>query len=298
MRSFLAAILIFIFFLPQSVSAAKGSLQIAPSLTEVVLGENDAEKTIEFNIKNNSEEEISLEIFPVKFHPVGDYGRIGFEGLGTYDFPLVSYFVPRESTIELSPGEKRKIQAVIYNRSDLTPGGHYVALVSRLISKDTENRGSSFNPALSSLVLIRKTGGERFNLSLKDTNFPRGSVEFFYPEKMTLLFQNEGNIHVVPYGRIEIKDMFGRLTHKGIINTGSLNVLPSSRRYLTVDLQKLRFVYPLSVNSVEVTGRDSLNKIRFVFKETYVYINPLLILLFPAGFVIARRIKRKSRHNT
>lgn len=296
MRVFIIALLSFLFLIPQQASSAtKGSLQIAPAVSEVVLKENEAEKEIEFTLKNNSEESISLEVFPVKFRAVGEFGKIGFEGIGgSYSFPLLSYFVPKENTVELAPFEEKKIQATVINRGDLSPGGHYVALIVRFVDKNIEGDGSYLNPTLSSLVLIRKTGGERFNLSLKDSNFPRGILDFFYPKKITLLFQNEGNVHVVPYGRIDIKDIFGRNTHKGIINTGSLNVMPSSRRYLTVDMQKLRWSWPLTLNTVDVTGHDSLNKTRFIFKETYIYINPLLGLLLPLGFGIWR-VKNKRK---
>jgi hypothetical protein len=292
-RVFPALFLLSVFlFAPDRAEAQKGALTIAPAMVEVVLSENETEETVEFSLINNSSDSVLLDIYPVNFRSKGDYGQIGFDRIGTYDFPLVSYVTFQEKTVEILPQQIRKISAVIQNRQDLSPGGHYVALIAQLSKLDGSSSASELYPALSSLILIRKEGGEQFNLSMKDTNFPRGMFALFYPVEITLLFQNEGNVHVVPYGRVEVRDIFGRLIRKGTINTSSLNVMPSSRRYIAVDMKESSWSLPLSINFLEVKGRDSLNKTNFLFRETYVHINPYLFLLLPISVLIYRKRRK------
>jgi hypothetical protein len=290
-------LIIFLFLSAASnaLAAEEGALTIAPAVSEVILKPNEIEKKIEFTLQNKSNNPVILDLFPVNFRSRGDYGQIGFDQIGTYSFPLVSYVILQESTIELLPKQTKKISAVLQNRPDLSPGGHYVALIARLSRSEASGGNSDLYPALTSLILIRKQGGEQFNLSLKDTNFPRGVMSLTYPSKMTLLYQNEGNVHVVPYGKVEIRDIFGRLIKKGIINTSSLNVLPSSRRYLTVDLSESAWSFPLSLNSVEVKGRDSLDKTRFLSRESYIYVNPYLFLILPISALIYRKRKKLKK---
>jgi LPXTG-motif cell wall-anchored protein len=58
-----------------------------------------------------------------------------------------------------------------------------------------------------------------------------------YPEKYFLRFQNLGNVHVVPYGYLEILDPFGKVIDKGILNEDSLDALPESIRRYEINLK-------------------------------------------------------------
>lgn len=278
------------------------SLQVAPAYAEVTLEKPDETQKLELTYTNNSQSLLELELFPIDFKQADDLGSIQLlPAPGSYSYSLSSFLSLESRSIILEPGQEKSFIVTIRNRQDLSPGGHYAAIVAKITHSDTEKVSEpKLQPAVSSLILLRKVGGERFNMSLKDVNWPGSSLIFSYPRQVLLTFQNEGNIHLIPYGRIDVKDMFGRLLYKGIINTGSLAVFPESRRHIYVDLEKIERQSPLSINTFTVTGEDSLKKTPYTFKETFIYIDPILLIgvlvLLSGGIWLIQSKKRVKNH--
>ena len=90
---------------------------------------------------------------------------------------------------------------------------------------------------LTSLILVRKTGGEVYGLRLPSP--PKISQWWNLPGQVNLRFQNTGNVHVVPRGTIKLIDPLGRVVMKGVINSESAPILPESFRRYTVSLESL-----------------------------------------------------------
>jgi len=277
-------------------AADKGTITIEPSLVDVTLEAASSEANIVFTLTNNGDKQITLEIFPLDFKQKDELGRIALlqENAGSYSYSLSSFLQFDTNTLELLPGEKKRVTATALNRMDLSPGGHYAAVIARLVP---EGKETAISPAVSSLVLLRKTGGERFSLFLKDVEWPKGSISFTYKRYIRMLFQNEGNIHLVPYGRVEIKDMFGRLLYKGVINSPSDKIFPESRRYISVEMKKIAESLPFSFNTFTIRGNDSLKEVTFQYDTSFVYISPTLLFLIigiPALFVVVRLRRKKQ----
>lgn len=271
------------------------SIGVEPALVEVVLEEPGEEKKVELTYLNSSDQPLGLEIFPIDFKQQDKTGLVEFLGreAGSYSYSLSSFLSFESARIDLEAGEKRKFLVSVKNRPDLSPGGHYAAVVARLIDTSEKSSSAKVTPSISALILVRKTGGERFNLSLIEVGWPKNPVVFGYPRVITLLFQNEGNVHLVPYGRLEIFDLFGRQLYKGVINTSSLRVFPSSRRYIKIEAGAVKPSLPFSINSLTVRGEDSLSKTNFLFKDSFIYLNPILIFLPLVGLSIVIVKKRQ-----
>lgn len=285
-----------LFLSPGSVLAqGKGTLTIEPATVEVTLSEASSEAQMSFTLTNKSDQPVTLAIFPLDFRQQDEFGRIALlDDPGSYSYSLSSFLSFETNFVELGPGDSQVIKATAANRIDLTPGGHYAAVVARLVQ---DNSKTSVAPAVSAMILLRKTGGEQFNLSLKDVEWPKNVFSLTYDRSIRLLFQNEGNIHLVPYGRVEIKDMFGRMLYKGVINSPSSKVFPGSRRYVSVDLKKMAQSYPISFNTFSLRGNDSLKETTFQYETSFIYINPVLlgvIILAPIAVVLMRR-RRNSK---
>jgi hypothetical protein len=156
---------------------------------------------------------------------------------------------------------------------------------------------TSVSPSIASLLLIHKVGGERFNASVIKTSWPEGWSALSYKKFFSLTIQNEGNIHITPYGRVEVRDMLGRLLSDGIINPSSLIVLPESRRKIDVIMTPLTWSLPVSVNTLKVHGNDSLHKITYEYQTTFLYIDPIIlgaVMLVVIGTAILILKKRKQ----
>ncbi len=271
------------------------ALSVNPAYVEVELNHPDDVKEIVLTFTNSSDKTVDLNMFPIDFKQQDENGMIGFIGqsAGSYSYSLSSFLSFESNKISVDPHSKQKFTISVKNRQDLSPGGHYAAVVAKM--EEDSQTGAVLAPSVSSLILLRKVGGERFNLSLSDVNWPTGTVVFGYPESVRLLFQNEGNVHLIPYGTVQIKDLSGRLLYKGIINVSSARVFPESRRYIPVDLKRVSFSAPVSIDVMTVEGRDSLNKTKFVSRETFLYVNQysgIIILIFPVLFIAQRRKKR------
>lgn len=279
---------------------AKSGIEIAPAFVEVDLTTAAQSKEIKIELTNHSPETVRLRMFPIDFKQSDEQGRLTFftNNTGTFSYSLSSFLSFEADQLILSPKEKKIFTVVVRNRADLSPGGHYAAVVGSLINE--QNSGETqIAPAVSSLILLRKVGGEYFNLSLKEVGWPERWVVLGYPSTLTLMFQNEGNIHMIPYGRAEIRDIFGRLVYKGIINTSSTRVFPESRRRIDVEMKKVEGGFPFSINILKVEGQDSLKKATYSYREYFLYVNPFTAMLTFTAVVIAlvgiKLVKKKSQ---
>lgn len=282
----------------QAVTGKNNGVEIAPAVIDVTLKQADEELPIQLQLTNHTGKTITLELFPIDFEQKDENGTPGFlgENSGSYSYSLASFLSFETQSVTLSPGETRPFVVTVKNRQDLSPGGHYAAVVARLVSDKTPT-ASTVSPAVSSLILLRKTGGERYNLSLKNVDFPDGTVVLGYHEDVQLLFQNEGNVHLTPYGTAVIKDMFGRILYQGVLNTPSSKVLPESRRLISLHLRTLALSFPVSVNTFTINGTDSLQKTHFLYEQSFVYLNPWLASLFIILIVFILIWRRRSKHH-
>lgn len=274
------------------------SLEVSPAYIDINLEKPDEVQNVQIVFTNHSKSPLTLQVFPIDFKQADDFGAIQLlTAPGSYSYSLSSFLSLESDTVLLDAGQKKSFAVTIKNREDLSPGGHYAAVVAKVVDS-SKNDLPSVSPAVSSLILLRKMGGERFNMSLKDVNWPENTVVFEYPNQINVTFQNEGNIHIIPYGRIDITDMFGRLIFKGIVNTSSLAVFPESRRHIFVDMQQVEKALPISINTIKVEGQDSLRKVNYKYSETFFYVNPLVVLIIVivfAGLIWMKVRKRRKK---
>lgn len=76
---------------------------------------------------------------------------------------------------------------------------------------------------------------------------------FEFPSQVRVRFQNSGNVDVIPYGLIEIKDPLGKTVAKTVLNSNSDIVLPETIRNFDTDIHSdkpflLPGFYQISVN--------------------------------------------------
>ncbi len=298
--------LVFFFFLvfvsfaasnPAPPALAK-TIEISPAYFDITVGKEGEEKSFELFITNKTDNKVKVDLSSLDFKQTDPYGAIGFLGkeIGNYTYSLSSFLTYDKDSLEIEPNKREKIVVSVVNRQDLSPGGHYAAVIVKQTPIES-NKETIISPALSSLIYLNKSGGERYNLSFKDINFPNFPIVFSQPSTYLITFQNDGNVHLIPFGRADITDMFGRLVYKGIINEGSLRVLPQSRRYIPVYSKKVAPSAPLSINKLTIEGRDSLNKTKFSYEELFFYVNPKFAVLLIAILIFIIYLRLKKRKN-
>lgn len=272
---------------------SKGSIGLHPAYSDVVLEKPNEEKFIDLFFLNNSDKPISLDISAIDFKQKDLIGIVTFLGENSKDFSysLASFLSFETNRLDIEPNQEKKLKVFVKNRDDVSPGGHYAAVIGRLIEPQGDAHTSYVSPSVSSLIYLEKKGGERFKIVLKDLSWPSSFIAFGYPDRLGLTFSNDGNIHLIPYGRLEIKDTFGRLLYRGVVNSDSARILPETRRIISVDLIKTANSLPFSVNTISVSGTDSLNKVSYSDREAFIYIDPILLVILAFGFIIYIRYR-------
>lgn len=299
MRIILVSFIVLLFLFSSVSTALAKTIEIYPAYVDIVLGDKGDEQSFDLFITNKTNKKIKVDFSSLDFKQTDPYGAIGFLGkeIGNYTYSLSSFLTFDNPSLEISSKEKKKLVVTVTNREDLSPGGHYAAVIIRQTPPE-DDKNTLVSPALSSLVYLNKKGGERYNLSFKDINFPKLPIVFSYPSTYLITFQNDGNVHLTPYGRADITDIFGRLIYKGIINEGSIKVLPQSRRYIPVYSKKISQPFAISINKLSIEGRDSLDKTKFSYQDYHLYVNPAFIFLLASiiVFLVYKKI-RLARKN-
>lgn len=286
----------------QTVEKTPG-LSISPAFQEVVFEKNDTEQSIFFELENNTDQTLEFRFEAIPYTTVDYVGSLSFlnptlnEAVGTVSF--VTFDVDR---VMIEAKSKKKIDVHVQNRPNLSPGGHYIAIVSRLVSE--EDAQQKIIPAVGSLLMIHKKDGEQVNLSLRSVENAAKGVVFHLADTVELSFENQGNIHVTPRGTITVTDLFNRVVQQGTINENSSLVLPGMRRIIGVKMATSRRVVPISFLTLDVKGTVQGHESGFTHQSSYFYIAPwilvvgtLLIICLPLSFLFLKKRKHARQNN-
>lgn len=156
-------------------------------------------------------------------------------------YSLKNFIEPEISEFSLDLGERITIPVKISVPADAEPRGYYGALIvsnepevlSEEQSKETEGKARLVS-RIGSLFLLRINGEGKESGSLEDFKIIGPSKSFYEnrPKGFEILFKNEGNVHLVPYGKITIKNILGK--DVGMIPVDAYFSLPDSIRYREV----------------------------------------------------------------
>jgi hypothetical protein len=276
-------------------------VQISPPFKEVVLDKDQPQATFELKVKNDTSSPQTFRVSVQDFGSLDETGGVAFLGSKAndleYKYSLAGWLVPGADTVNLAPGDSKTISVTIENRPSLSPGGHYAAI---LLTSQPPPDGASrpkviINQVLSSLVLVKKIGGERYDLALDRLSVKRSLVSL--PGQVTLRFHNIGNIHAVPRGVIELKDPRGRLVKRATINQESGWVLPESFRVYEAKLSQVsRPVWPgffrLEVqyrHDQESTFRTQSLRVFYLGRLGIGLLGVLAVLVVLVAFLLFRR---------
>lgn len=227
-------VLCFLFFASEPVSAQvkQSGITVFPSIIHLDLAEDKPEYSLTYI--NNTDTQINLLLTVQDFTELEESYKISFlEGKDAknYKYSLSSWISFENRTIQLSPKEKKSVKIFIDNQR-ITKGGHYASILAEIVQPESKEK-VNVKAVLSSLLFVRASTGQEIESGRISSLRPlRDFAE--YPNTYRLSFENSGNVHVVPYGLIEVFDPLGNLVAKGAFNEDSLDALPESiRRYDT-----------------------------------------------------------------
>jgi hypothetical protein len=150
-----------------------------------------------------------------------------------------TFIVPAINQVTLTFGQRITIPVTITIPLDAPPGDYDSSvLVSNEPSvmgtggSDTSASGSlRVISRLGTLIFIRVNGQAKESGNLDDLRI-KGPSQLFYdhgPLTFQILFNNDGNVHLVPYGTLTIKNMMGQVVDQ--LPVDAYFSLPDSIRY-------------------------------------------------------------------
>ena len=229
-------LLVLFLIVPNYYALAQSALSLSVSPTIFDMSANPTQEwTSTVRVINPNPYELKVFANVVNFRPQGEDGQGRFvpiveeESKGKSMAEWVD--VTREEII--IPAEQTKeLPFTITVPEDAPPGGHFAAML--IGTKPPEERSSSqmvTSQIVTSLLFLRVTGDVNEDGDIRSFRTADRVIE--KPEAIfELRFENKGNVHILPQGEIQIKNMWGQ--ERGIIpinrNTLFGNVLPDSVR--------------------------------------------------------------------
>lgn len=114
------------------------------------------------------------------------------------------------------------------------PGGHYGVIDFSGADTEAKSTGVGLTASAGTLLLVKVAGDVKEQASIASFYTADSSKESNFFESAPVNFvtriQNTGNIHVKPFGSIDLKNMFGSTVATLPVNGTESNVLPDSIR--------------------------------------------------------------------
>jgi hypothetical protein len=230
-------VLLSLLFVPLNEASAQGAvtLSVTPPFFQLTVTPGET-WTSSIKVVNVNDFTLNAYATVVDFQSVGEQGRGKFLPIlndGQRDATLAGWIDVTSAPISVEPGQSTKVPFAITVPEDAPPGGHYAAILigNQPLQNETDGSQISVSTLISSLIFVRVAG---------DVD-ERGDIREFVSEKtfyqepevpLSLRFENEGNVHLLPQGDIVIYNMWGKERGKININhkTEYGNVLPKSTR--------------------------------------------------------------------
>lgn len=270
--------------------AAEKNFSITPSFREITLEEGQNEKEFSLAVSNNRDFPVVFRLSALDFGALDESGGVAF--LGSSEdlkdkYSLASWIRLEKDAVVIKPGETQVVKGTIENKESLSPGGHYAAIVFKM--EDDENNlaqgndaasNVNFKPSVASLIFVRKSGGEIYNLKLEDQEIVRSFFGFF--SGVRLHFQNMGNVHVTPRGFITVTDPVGREVSRGIVNEESGLILPETFRVFPVELRNTAFYFIPGYYNINIDYRYE-GKNDFSSEKKRIFFIPVTFVVLCLG---------------
>jgi hypothetical protein len=207
-------------------------------------------------------------------------------------------------SVTISANSKVTLDVTLKTTSGTSPGGYYG--VVRVVPKNQDQQNVSLAASVGTIFLVRVEGQLTEKLDLVQfTAAKNGSNGRFFINsgKMTVVtrLKNNGNIHVKPYGRVDVTDRSGKSVETYEFNSTepAANILPNSTRKFedTLKNQKWFGKYTVTANLGYGTGGSLITaKTTFWVIPAWMVIvaGVLFVALLVAGFLVYRKFATKS----
>lgn len=274
------------------------TITVSPTLIRLDLEKDGNQAIIQY--ENNSDQTVELDFSAHDFKSLEDRGQIQFlteKNSENYQYSLSSWIAFSQTHLILNPHEQNQITISI-NKEKLTSGGHYASVLATITQNQSNNQSNiSISSGISTLIFVRNQNVETRE-EAKVSDFVPISDSNQFPYQFVFRFHNSGNVDLVPYGQVTIKNVFGQRVAAGILNESSLITLPESIRTYQVALHKRVAINIPSLYTATLDGHYGNSNRTFSTQNTFFSfgdINPKVFIIMIIILVVLRtKLKRRN----
>jgi len=311
-KKLLSLLLIIFLILPYGVHALEitqlsniavmGDYILSPTKVELSLDPGE-EATRNLSLLNRSGQELYVEIEIEDF--TGDqesYSKLLGDERGPSS--LKDYIKLGQNNFTFSHGEAAIIPATIKIPETAEPGGLYAAVIYKVkpSQNEQENNGKILpTTRLVSLFFVRVNGDINFEGELLSFSVDK-KIYKEMPINLSLIYKNDGNAHLNPYGIINIKNWRGHII--GNIEIDPYFVMPSFSREKKFIINNEIGIGLFTANLELNRGYDDIvdeTEIKFwvIPNNTKYAVLSIIILIIFLFWQVKKRFNKKDRviHN-
>lgn len=189
---------------------------LEPAKTEVLLKPGE-KATKQLSIVNRTDREQAFDVSVEDFAGSQDPNQVVvLLGNDKGPYSLRDYIKPEVKSFKLKPRQRALMQVEINVPADAEPGGHYGSILVSTSPAGSQQNEFDENRAktvsrIGALYFVRVAGPVKEEGRLTDFRLAgNASVRQGGPYDFELLFENLGNVHLTPFGRLEVKNTFGK----------------------------------------------------------------------------------------
>lgn len=208
--------------------------------------------------------------------------------------------------VTLAGGEKKDIDVRLSVPSDANSGGYYGAV--RFVSQNQAQQGNvGLTASVGSIMLITVPGDLVQKVSLEQlsagqNNLPKSFITSGTVQIITRL-KNEGDIHVKPFGKVEIKNTFGKIVASYDFNNTDprANILPESTRMFVDNVDNVKWFgrYTILINLAASNGSGDIVTASSAFWYVPVWaiytLIGIVIVIAVGIYLLARKMRKRSK---
>lgn len=272
-------------------------ITIAPAIQQLELRQDESDVKAKLKIKNTSTQEFQVKISFRELSNPDDLQQFSLSDNQTGN-KLADWVHFDQTELSVVPGSETEIAYSLENSSELSPGSHYGLILAELNQgKDETSSSINLRQVMSSIVLIKKIGGEKYSLKFNKliTNF------FFWqlPEKVESELKNDGNVHLIPRGVVEMQDWTGRQVAKATLNNQSKYIYPDSVKTISAELKPTASVKLPGLYKLIVKYRYDEKTEFETWEKHFIYLNIwqcllLLTIVITSAIIIKLLLKKKA----
>jgi hypothetical protein len=221
----------------QTTTGSGNGFRVSPVRQEFVI-EKGSSQQFTMNIENPTDATVTAQLLVNDF--VSSENETGEPRLildESGDPPKNSFktLVAPLADITLGPREDKDVQIDVKVPADANSGGYYGAI--RVVPASTTGSGTvGLTASVGTIVLVKVPGDLTEKLDLIElTASQNGKAKSFFTGgdvSVMSRIKNSGDIHLQPFGKVQVKNMFGKVVHEYEFNNiePRSNVLPDSIR--------------------------------------------------------------------